>query len=173
MSRVVLKDYAPSKVSVNWGGIPFKGFAEDTFIQCARATENTNSSTGADGSVGITVSADKTGTIEVTLMQNSPTNRILSAIQADQDLNDTLLRANFTIADPSGGTLVKAFAAHIQSPPDVTLGAEQNEKTWTFFVERMIYVDASPGFIQSAAEISEIDDAVSGLRAISERLTQE
>ncbi len=165
-----LNDFSPQQVGISWGGVPFTGYAEDTFVTVSRNTDNTTASVGADGSVGITKNADKTGTIEVTLMQTSETHRILSAIQLTQDQTDQLYRANMTVTDPSGGFIAKMFNVHIQTPPEVSLGSDQNPKTWTFYAERIDYVDVPAGFAQAASEVSKIDDAISGIQSITDSL---
>lgn len=165
-----LRDYSPSAVSMTWGAIGFTGFGEDTFITVSRNEDNSNNTVGADGSVGITVNANKSGTVEVTLMQTSPTHRYLSAIQLAQDADDTVFRANMTVKDPSGGFLCKVQNAHILTPPEVSLGSDQNEKTWTFFAERIDYTDAPSGFTEVVGEISQIDDAISQVKDISDKL---
>lgn len=174
MAGEVLYDFIPESTSINWGGINFTGFAEDTFITVNRNSANTNSSVGADGSVGLTKIADKTGTIEVTLMQTSSTHRYLSAVQAAQDVEDAqLVRANMSITDPSGGFICIAQGVHIMQAPEVALGSDQNPKSWTFFAERLIYTDAPRGFAQTAGEITRIENAVQGVTNFSQALLQE
>lgn len=174
MAGEVLYDFIPESTSINWGGINFTGFAEDTFITASRNSANTSSSVGADGSVGLTKIADKTGTIEVTLMQTSSTHRYLSAIQAAQDIDDAqLVRANMSIIDPSGGFICIAKGVHIMQAPEVSLGSDQNPKTWTFFAERLMYVEAPQGFAQTAGEVTRIQNAVEGALEISQALLDE
>jgi hypothetical protein len=166
-----LKDYSPAAVSLAWGGFSFEGFAEDSFVTASRTTPNSSASVGAQGNVGLTVSADKTGTIEVTLMQTSQTNRYLSAVQNAQDLANTLFRAPFLITDPSGGSLVVCSSAHLQEAPDVTLGSDQNEKTWVFFCEDLYYTDAVDGFDQSDVEAAAIASALAALKENSDKIS--
>lgn len=166
-----LKDYSPAAVSVSWGGFGFEGFGEDSFVTASRSTPNTSAKIGAQGSVGLTVSADKTGTIEVTLMQTSQTNRYLSAVQNAQDVASTIFRAPFLVTDPSGGSLVVCKSAHIQEAPDVTLGADQNEKTWMFFCEDLHYTDAVDGFDQSDVEAAAIASALVALQENSSEIS--
>lgn len=159
-----LKTFVPANVNISWGGIILEGFSTDSFVTVSRSSDNTTVQVGAAGDVGITKIADRTGTVEITLMQNSVTHRILSAIQTAQDVGDELYRANMTITDPSGSMICKIFNAHIQTPPEVTLGADQNEKTWTFFAERVIYTEAPDGVTPTASEISIINDAISTIK---------
>lgn len=165
-----LRDYSSAQVAISWGGINFVGFAPDTFVTLSRNTPNTNNSVGADGSVGITFNADKSGTIEITLMQTSTTHRVLSAAQAQQDFSGKLFRSNMTVTDPSGGFIAKAQRVHIMEPPEVTLGSDQNEKTWTFYAERIDFADAPAGFVQGAGEVSKIDDILSGLSEVTDAI---
>ena len=159
-----LRTFVPESVNISWGGVLFEGFAADTFVTVSRNTANTTASVGAAGDVGITKNADRTGMVEVTLMQNAVTHRILSAIQMAQDSDDELYRANMTISDPSGGMICKIFNAHIQTPPEVALGADQNEKTWSFFAEKVVYVEDPSGYTATAAEASRIEDAVNTIK---------
>lgn len=165
-----LRDYSPNSVAMSWGNINFVGFAEDTFVTVSRNSPNTSMSVGADGSVGLTKMADRTGTIEITLMQTSETHRYLGGIQNLQDFGERLFRANMTITDPSGGFICKALNVHLMEPPEVSLGSDQNEKTWTFYAEQLIFTDAPAGFTRVAGEISRIDDAISGITEISDQL---
>jgi hypothetical protein len=167
----VLADFIPESTAINWAGIDMTGFAPDTYITVSRNSPNSNSSVGADGSVGLTKVADKTGTVEVTLMQTSATHRYLSAVQAAQDVDDAnLVRGNMSIIDPSGGFICIAQGVHIMQPPEVSLGSDQNPKTWTFFAERLIYTDVPQGFAQSAGELTRIQNAISGALEISQAL---
>lgn len=173
MSKV-LYDFIPESTAINWGGIDFTGFAPDTYITVSRNSANTASSVGADGSVGLTKIADKTGTVEITLMQTSATHRYLAQVQAMQDIEDAqLIRAPMSIVDPSGGFIAIAQGVHIMQPPEISLGSDQNPKTWTFFAERLIYTELPPGFAQTSAELTRITNAVEGIQEISEKLLQE
>lgn len=168
-----LRDFVPESVSINWGTLTLRGFAADTFVTVARSVANTTAQVGADGSVGITKNADRTGTIEVTLMQNSESHRFLSAIQAAQDADDELYRAGMTISDPSGGMICKMFNVHIQTPPEVSLGGDQNPKTWMFYAEQIIYTEEPALFNVSADEAARVSDAVDQIRDISRKLLGE
>lgn len=157
-----LQTYSPESVQVAWGGIlNIKGFEEGTFCEVARAAENTKTRVGAQGDVGITMSADKTGTVTVTLMQTSETNRLLSAIQALQDSTGKLARESLQIKDPSGSMLCECLGAHIMTPPAVTLADDMSPKVWVFFSEKILYLEAPIGVINSAATVAKISSVKS------------
>ena len=107
---VTLKPYSPGQVQVSWGGVALKGFATGTFITAERSVANTTNAVGAQGDVGITLMANKTG-VTLTLMQTAESNRMLSAAQLSQDNLDKLFRADLVITDPSGSFLMRAELA--------------------------------------------------------------
>lgn len=165
-----IRAYSPDQVNINLGGkIPFKGVADGTFITLTRNSERTEVTVGAKGDVGITRKADRTGTLEVTLLQNSPTNQILSGIVNAEDLSGDLYRANITIEDPSGGVHALAKRCHIQTPAPVTLGDGQTAKVWTFSVEDMQYLTVPEGLDESEV-VSNVNEAVAAIQTISDNL---
>ena len=165
-----LRDFVPEAVTIAWGGIVMEGFAAESFVTIARSVANTTVQVGAAGDVGITKNADRTGTISVTLMQNSATHRFLSAVQVAQDNDNELYRAPLTVTDPSGSMICRMEAAHIQTPPEVVLGGDQNPKTWGFFSEQVTYLEAPAGFVVPAGEASRIQGAVEQVKDISRKL---
>jgi hypothetical protein len=168
-----LRPYSPEVVTTNWGAImPIRGFEEGTFIEVARASENTRTKVGAQGDVGITLNADKTGTVTITLMQTSESNRLLSALQASQDSEGTLYRENLQIKDPSGSMLCECLGAHIMTPPVITLADDMSPKTWVFFSEKILYLEAPIGVVNSAATIAKINSIKATAKTASEALLE-
>ncbi|AZV01478.1 hypothetical protein vBSflM004_089 [Shigella phage vB_SflM_004] len=102
------QQYSPKDVVCSWNGIAIEGFAPDSFLRLQRTSPLVTPVVGAGGQVALTRNADKTGTIEIELMQTSLSNQMLSAIQAKQDdmeLEEDI-SSNFVIYDPSGSVLV-------------------------------------------------------------------
>lgn len=79
------QQYSPKDVVCSWNGIAIEGFAPDSFLRLQRTSPLITPVVGAGGQVALTRNADKTGTIEIELMQTSLSNQMLSAIQAKQD----------------------------------------------------------------------------------------
>ncbi|WMU95500.1 hypothetical protein [Escherichia phage pEC-M719-6WT.1] len=140
------QQYSPKDVVCSWNGIAIEGFAPDSFLRLQRTSPLVTPVVGAGGQVALTRNADKTGTIEIELMQTSLSNQILSAIQAKQD--DMELEAdissNFVIYDPSGSVMATGINAWLQELPQVELGRDQNSKTWIFGCERLDYTSTVP-----------------------------
>ena len=167
-----LRPYAPKKVVATFSAYTITGFEEGTFIEASRASDNTRNKVGAQGDVGITLNADKTGTLTFTLMQTSESNRVLSAVQAAQDLSGELLRDNFTIEDPSGGMLCICKGCHIMTPPAMTFSDDMSPKTWVFFVEEMVFLGLPAGQTQGGATAARVAGVVDSVRTATEALLE-
>lgn len=136
-------EYSPKDVVVSWNGINITGFAEDSFIRLSRNSDLVERVVGAGGDVSLTKIADRTGTVEIELMQTSPTNALLSAFAVAQESIVGLDGiSNFSIVDPSGSVLAVAINAWLEAYPDVDLGSGQTSRTWTFGCERLEYIQA-------------------------------
>lgn len=165
---MTLTDYSPKRTASNWGGYDLSGWAEGTFINIARSVDNTTPLVGAAGDVGITLNADKTGTIEATFMQTSETNQVLSGVQLAQDQSGVLYRANFTIADPSGSVLMVAKNCHLMTPAAMPLADDQQSRTWVWFAEEINFVPFPIGVSQSPDKAARV---ANGLSTILENTT--
>ena len=77
----LLETYDPKKVAItfapaNSAAVPINSVvAPDTFISVSRDEDSFFKTVGADGTVARTRNANRSGTIEITLMQNSEVNR--------------------------------------------------------------------------------------------------
>lgn len=128
----ILTTYDPKEVSITWNGIPINsGIAPDSFLTMAREEDAFTKTVAANGTVARTRNADKTGTVEIMLMQNSPINALLSAAAlADENGVDTI--SIITVFDPSGSLIAVANDAWIRKIPDQELSKEYGERTWMF-----------------------------------------
>lgn len=140
------QQYSPKDVVCSWNGIAIEGFAPDSFLRLQRTSPLITPVVGAGGQVALTRNADKTGTIEIELMQTSLSNQMLSAIQAKQDNMELEedISSNFIIYDPSGSVLATGINAWLQELPQIELGRDQNSKTWIFGCEKLDYTSTIP-----------------------------
>lgn len=125
-----MKTYSPRKVLTYWNGVPLSGYGPDTFIKVSRAADSFEKDVGADGEVARTASADRSGTIEITLQSVSESNDLLS----DSVLRDELTQAStgsFFLTDASGRTVLSAPEAWVKKPTDVEFAASKGTRTWT------------------------------------------
>jgi hypothetical protein len=161
------RTYSPKNVNALFSSLKLTGFAEGSFIQAVRSSDNSSSVVGSQGDVGLTVNADKTGTITFTLLQNSTSNATLSHVQNYQDINDELLRGDIEVSDPSGGYLCYAKGCHIMTPPEMNLADEQQSKVWVFFVENLQFANVGD-FIDDASVIANAKSLINTLKGVAE-----
>jgi hypothetical protein len=143
ITNKLLKDYSPEDVKCVWNGIDITGFAPDTFVKVMRSVDAYTKTVGADGLVARTRSADRTGEVTITLMQNSLSNVLLAASAVAADNTGIGPVDNFVINDPSGSGLAVAFDCWVRKIPDIEYSGTYGTKTWTFDAAYVQIVPAS------------------------------
>jgi hypothetical protein len=131
-----MRTYSPRKVIVTWttptnGGHVISGYGPDTFIKTSRDEDSFTKDVGADGEVARVASANRGGSLELTLQQVSESNDVLSYdITRDELGQDNT--GTIQVADASGRTVVLAAEAWIRKPTDAEFSATKGTRTWTF-----------------------------------------
>ncbi len=143
----MLPSYSPKDVSISFNGYAISGFAPDSFVRLRRNSDLLNETVGSAGELSLTKIADRTGEIEVELMQTAESNLILSGLALATENGEPIITGVLMIQDPSGSVLATALDAYIKALPDVELGADQNTKTWMFGCETLEYTATPPGFV--------------------------
>jgi hypothetical protein len=125
------KTYNPKKVQLAIGPHIVTGYADGTFIQVDRNADQFAVVVGADGEAARSASADKSGTVTVTLMQTSASNDFLSlALSTDEQTN--LNTMPLLLKDISGRTLVQAAEGWVKKYATIELGKEIVSREWVF-----------------------------------------
>ena len=135
----MLAAYSPGQVSLSWNGIAITGFAPDSAIRLKRREDLIKKTVGMAGDVSITRSADRTGEVEVELLQTSKSNILLSAVALAMEKTGTIPVGALLINDPSGSVLGVGINCWLMKLPDVDLGSDQHTKTWVFGCENLSY----------------------------------
>lgn len=143
----MLNSYSPKEVNVSFNGIAITGFAPDSFIRIRRNSDVLYETVGSQGELSLTKNADKTGEIEIELLQTAESNIELSALLFGTEFGGGLIPVGeIVIEDPSGSNLTVAHNAYIKMTPEIDLGNEQNSRTWTFGCEELVYTSLPAGF---------------------------
>ena len=124
------KTFDPGLIVVQFGPYSLTGYADGTFVKASRNEDTFKIYVGADGTPARSRTRNKSGKVEVTLSQTSPSNDML----ASAHLADELLGAGvypFTVKDLNGTTLVTASEAWVAKPADVEEGKEVSPRAWT------------------------------------------
>lgn len=128
--------YDPKNVSMIVGGKIAHGFADGTFIKAMRNQQAFTLKVGADGEGTRAKSNDKSGKYEITLMQSSSFNDILSAYASADELSDSGI-VPILLRDNNGTTIATSLTAWVQKLPDTELAKEVGTRTWIFETDAM------------------------------------
>lgn len=133
-----VKTYDPQKVALSLGGQIMSGFADGTFISIERDENSFEKVTGADGDVSRSKTANKSATLTLTLNQTSPSNDILSALAA---LDEVASSGVFPVIlkDNSGTTVVSSGAGWIRKPPTSGFGKVIETREWVIDLAATIF----------------------------------
>ncbi|MGL5714710.1 MAG: phage structural protein [Paraclostridium sp.] len=124
------KGYDPTKVKVYAGAVLMKDFGEDTFIKVSRTVPMRSQKVGADGNLTINRSANNTGMMEITIMNNSASNAVLKTLALlDEGFPIAIVDLNF-----AGDLGASSIYAWVENTPDFERAAEVGECTWPIIV---------------------------------------
>ncbi len=122
--------YDPKKHLIVFDGEIITGFADGTFIKANRNSEKYTPHNSVDGSVTRVKSNDKTGTVSITLTQNSPSNRkLLAAAKSGKIAPLSVTDLNF---DDKVG--LDGSEAWVSSEAEFQRGKEVGDNEWKFTV---------------------------------------
>jgi hypothetical protein len=128
--------YASDEVQIIVGGVPMSGLADGTFVSISRDEQAFTKVTGADGSTSRSKSANRAGSITITLKQTSPANDVLSGFMiADEQSNNGVVTV--MVKDTGGRTLHYASAAWVQQMPDQDFSKEISNREWVMDCARI------------------------------------
>ncbi len=123
--------FDPKKVIVTFGEVIMSGMAEGTFVNITRSGDGFEKRKGSDGSVDRINKNAFDCSVEVTLMQTSPINDLLSLIYIQDQASNTGVKP-LTVKDLSGTTLFFAPLAWIRVDPADEMGDSLGNRTWAF-----------------------------------------
>ena len=124
--------FLPENIALIIGGISIEGFADGTDVVMIERDEDVwTKKVGVDGLIGRSKKGNQTGTCTIKLMANSPSNPLLSAMDAaDQATGGGVVP--FLLK--SGSEVVASEHCWIQKPPSVGLGDEFPTREWVIAI---------------------------------------
>jgi hypothetical protein len=127
--------YSSDLVNIDWLGIDFReGLATGTFIQEARATASWSLKMGARGRGTRVLNRDRSGSLTITIDQESQLHQTLKAVhKADLLSRDKV--GPLTLHDESSGEKIVFKSCFIATEPDDARGTESATFGWTFMYE--------------------------------------
>jgi len=134
---MAFKNYDPALIVVTFAGIQIGGYAAGTFVKSERSEDAFSKKSGSKGDITRVRSRDRSGSITVTLMAESPTNDQLSARAVIDEVSGLGSGAAF-IKNLNGTTLVTAPHAWIRKLPVVEYGNEAGDREWVIDVDELV-----------------------------------
>jgi len=121
--------YDPKDIIITVAGAIITGYAQDTFVQVDRESNQVEDEVGAEGDVARRMTNDKRGSITITLLQTSPANLILSGLaRVDQLSGDGIFPV--LVKDNRGNDLHVAPNSWIQKMPQTSYRAGIETREW-------------------------------------------
>jgi hypothetical protein len=126
------KNYDPGRVFVSFNGIRLTGFAAGTFVSAEREEDGFTKVVGSGGDTTRVRNRNRSGMVTVTLLAASPTNDLLSAVAAQDELFG-LGTGPLLVKDGNGTTLLEAESAWIRKIPTTAYSKEgEDSREWIF-----------------------------------------
>jgi hypothetical protein len=148
-----VRTYNPQSVILTVGGVPLSGFADGTFVRVERKNDSFSMVSGADGVVSRSKMNDYSGTVTITLAQTSPSNAMLSAFAAADELTN---KGIFPIScmDASSSVISGEYSLHfsaygwVKKPASVEYGKDVSNREWTLdCADLMMFAAGNADFV--------------------------
>ena len=121
--------YDSLKVNISINNILTTGFADGTMVSCDRNEDRVIPYSGVKGEYAYSLNNNSSGTINVSLQQQSPMNKIL------QNLANTKSTFPISVIDiNTGGFKAGGNEAIILKEPTNERGAEITSRSWSIYV---------------------------------------
>lgn len=136
MSQADVYTYSPEENRVEVAGQLMSGFEDGTYIEVAPAEQLYNKHTGADGRTSRARTANRTGTITITLARTSPSNDVLSAIMLLDESADAGVVPIY-IKDGKGNSRHFSLSSWIRERPTASDSKNIEPRVWIFDCARI------------------------------------
>lgn len=124
--------YDSNEVAASFAGIPIEEPVEGEFLTITWTSDAFTTTVGSRGEVARSKTNDNRATIEIRLMQTSPTNTALSGVWlADKNAPGGAGIGGLLVTDLNGLSLYVAGNAWIRRSPDASFANEPGERVWT------------------------------------------
>lgn len=151
-----LTTYSPSDIVVSLAGMhTVVGYADGTFVRILKEMKPFEKQRSMGGEISRIYSQDDAFKVELSLMQSSGSNNILSMLY-NIDIATRVGKFPLIIKDSRGQTNFVALTAWVEQVPDVTFSKNLEVWTWTFGCTEatlMIGGNGDTGLIEDALMI--------------------
>jgi hypothetical protein len=124
------RQYDPQAVTTSFIDNNLVGPMDGTFIKATRYEDAATLHVGANGDTTRVINRNRSGSVELTFVQGSPANDVLSAI-LEQDEREGDGVGVLQIVDANGTTVLHATNAWVKKWADVEFASGHSGRTWT------------------------------------------
>lgn len=151
-----MKVYSFQNTVVLVNGVEITGWAEgDDVINIARRADSASDKIGSDGTMMVTISADKSGEFKFKLQQTSGANKYLMGLCALQEGGaKTFVPVNVLFQDTYRQDLATGTIGYIKKPAEVQRGAQAGNQEWTIVVERLDLLLGDPALVGALTAVA-------------------
>jgi hypothetical protein len=144
-----MKVYSFNNTVMLVNGVEITGWAEgDDVIDISRRADSASDKVGADGTMMVSISADKSGEFKFKLQQTSGSNKFLMSLCALQEGGaKTFVPVNVLFQDTYRNDMATGTVGYIKKPTDVQRGAQAGNQEWTVVVERLDLLLGDPALV--------------------------
>lgn len=129
---MALSTYSPKDVLITLAGLhTVSGYADGTFVRVTKDMKPFTKVRAMDGEMSRMYSEDHGYRVELTLMQSSSTNNILSMLY-NIDTATRIGKFPLFIKDSLGQSSFMAGTAWIEEIPELSFGSGMETRTWVF-----------------------------------------
>lgn len=129
---MALSTYSPKDVLITLAGLhTVSGYADGTFVRVTKDMKPFTKVRAMDGEMSRMYSEDSGYRVELTLMQSSSTNNILSMLY-NIDTATRIGKFPLFIKDSLGQSSFMAGTAWIEEIPELSFGSGMETRTWVF-----------------------------------------
>ncbi len=131
-----LHTYDPLQIVIVFKGLRIQGYADGTYVKVSRSVDTWADQVGADGQMTRVRTRDQSGTITLTLVAASQSNKDLAllALEDEQFGNGV---GTASIRDLNGLDLHKGESGWIKKPPEAEYGKDAGTREWVIRVQKL------------------------------------
>lgn len=153
-----MKVYSFQNTVMLVNGVEITGWSDgDDVIDIARLVDSASHKIGADGTMMVSISADKSGEFKFKLQQTSSSNKYLMGLCALQEGGaNTFIPVNVLFQDTYRNDLATGTIGYIKKPTAMQRGAQASNQEWTIVVERLDLLLGDPALVGALTAVAGI-----------------
>lgn len=153
-----MKVYSFQNTVMLVNGVEITGWSEgDDVIHISRRSDSASDKVGADGTMMVSISADKSGSIKFKLQQTSSSNKYLMSLCALQEGGaKTFVPINTLFQDTYRQDLATGTVGYIKRPPELQRGHQAGDQEWEIITERLDMLLGDPALVGVATAAAAI-----------------